>query len=410
MMTSKVYPVGGARAWFVWGLTTVFVVFLFNLQTGYEIINNDLKTDIGLTVAQIGLIAAIYTWVFAVAQLFSGSILDKLGIHKVLPFAVLTVTAGAFLLANAENFEMVILSQVVLAIGASFGFVGAGYAGGVWFGFAKFGFMFGLVQTVVSLGSLFGGEVINLAMNSYDWRTIINAIGVFGFFLVIISFVYLKDREPVSSKNEDGFFKSVFEKIIDVAKNPQIWLSALIGAVLFGSLLSLAVVWGAKIIQANGIEESTANKLALLIWLGLAIGSAFANKFSDILKSRKKTVILSAICFVILFIAFLYIPLTETLAGTFMFLLGLLNGGHMISFTMAGELVTEDKVGTSSAITNGIMFLVGGVFISIPGGRLIEGTNTVENFQFAMLPVLITIVVIILVNIIFLKETFKSSQ
>ena len=80
MKDSKVFPQGGARAWFVWGLATLFVVFLFNLQTGYEIINNDLKTDIGLTVAQIGLIAAIYTWVFALAQLFAGSILDKLGV------------------------------------------------------------------------------------------------------------------------------------------------------------------------------------------------------------------------------------------------------------------------------------------------------------------------------------------
>lgn len=411
MKDVKIYPEGGARAWFVWGLATLFVVFLFNLQTGYEVINNDLKRDIGLSVSQIGLIAAIYTWVFALAQLFSGSILDKLGIHKVLPFAILTVTAGAFLLANAENFEMVILSQIVLAIGASFGFVGAGYVGGVWFGFAKFGFMFGLVQTVVSLGSLFGGEALNYAIASFDWRTIINAIGGFGLFLVVIAFLYLKDREPLAPSNsEDNFFKSVFRKISDVAKNPQIWFSALIGAVLFGTLLSLAVVWGSKIIQANGIEESTANKLALLIWLGLAVGAAVANKFSDFLKSRKRTIILSAICFIIVFIAFLYIPLTATLAGVLMFLLGFLNGGHMISFTMAGELVSEDKVGTASAITNGIMFLIGGVFISIPGGRLIDGVNTVENFQFAMIPVLITIVAVIILNVIFLKETYKPKE
>ena len=411
MKDSKTFPEGGARAWFVWALATIFVVFLFNLQTGYEIINNDLKTDIGLTVAQIGLIAAIYTWVFALAQLFAGSILDKLGIHKVLPFAILTVTVGAFLLANAENYEMVILSQTVLAIGASFGFVGAGFVGGTWFGFAKFGFMFGLVQTVASLGSLAGGEALNLAMNSYDWRTIINAIGVFGIALVIVSFVYLRDREPVKTSNSDeNFFKSVITKIIGVAKNPQIWLSALIGAALFGSLLSLAVVWGSKIIQANGIDEDTANKIAMLIWLGLAVGAAVANTFSDKLKSRKKAVLISAIAFAITFIALLYLPLTATLAGILMFLLGFLNGGHMLSFTMAGELVTEDKVGTSSAITNGIMFLIGGVFISVPGGRLTEGINTPENFQFAMMPVMIAIVVIIILNALFLKETFKPKQ
>jgi len=409
MKNLKTFPEGGSRAWFVWGLATLFVVFLFNLQTGYQIINNDLKKDIGLTVQQIGLIAAVYTWVFAIVQLFAGSILDKLGVHKVLPFAILTVTVGAFLLANAENFEMVILSQTVLAIGASFGFVGAGFVGGTWFGFAKFGFMFGLAEAVASLGSLAGGEALNFAMNFYDWRTIINAIGIFGVVLVVIAFIYLRDREPVKTSNNDGyFFNSVVTKIIGVAKNPQIWLSALIGAALFGSLLSLSIVWGSKIIQSNGIDEDTANKIAMLIWLGLAVGAALANTFSNKLKSRKKAVLISAIAFAIVFIALLYLPLTVTLAGVLMFLLGFFSGGHMLSFTMAGELVSEDKIGTSAAITNGFVFLIGGVFISVPGGRLTEGVNTPENFQFAMMPVLIAIGIIIILNTIFLKETFKS--
>ncbi|MBQ0787757.1 MAG: MFS transporter [Oceanihabitans sp.] len=409
MENSKTYPQGGTRAWVVWGLATLFVVFLFNLQTGYQIINHDLKQDIGLTIQQIGLIAAVYTWVFALAQLFSGSILDKLGVHKVLPIAILTVTAGAFLLANAENFTMVILSQIVLAIGASFGFVGAGFVGGKWFGLAKFGFMFGLVQTISSLGSLVGGDALSWAMKSFDWRTIINVIGVFGIVLVIVAFIFIKNREPVKkSNNNENFFKSVVLKIFTVAKNPQIWLSALIGAALFGSLLCLSVVWGTKIIQANGIDETTANKLTLLIWLGLAVGAALADKFSNKIHSRKKAIIGLAIGFTLLFIGLLYLPLSPVLAGIIMFLLGFFNGGHMISFTMSGEMVSPDDIGTSSAITNGTMFLFGGFFIDIPGKILVEGTNTITNFQHAMLPILITIIVIIIVNMIFLKETWQS--
>lgn len=76
MRESKIFPEGGSRVCSVWGLAALFVVFLFNLQTGYEVINNDLKADLGLTIKQIGLIAAIFTWVFALVQLFSDSILD----------------------------------------------------------------------------------------------------------------------------------------------------------------------------------------------------------------------------------------------------------------------------------------------------------------------------------------------
>jgi sugar phosphate permease len=73
----------------------------------------------------------------------------------------------------------------------------------------------------------------------------------------------------------------------------------------------------------------------MLIWLGLVVGSAVANTFSDKLKSRKKPILISAITFTIFFAVFLYFPLTSGLAGVLMFVLGFLNRGHMLSFTMA---------------------------------------------------------------------------
>jgi hypothetical protein len=52
------------------------------------------------------------------------------------------VTIGIFVFANANSFTMLLLSQVIVAIGSCTGFVGAGYVGGKWFGMAKFSFMF----------------------------------------------------------------------------------------------------------------------------------------------------------------------------------------------------------------------------------------------------------------------------
>ena len=48
-----------------------------------------------------------------------------------------------------------LLSQLIIAVGACSGFVGAGYIGGQWFGMAKFSFMFGLVQFAASFFSAF---------------------------------------------------------------------------------------------------------------------------------------------------------------------------------------------------------------------------------------------------------------
>lgn len=70
---NKTYELGGARAWTVWTIAVIFVVWLFNVQTGYAIVNNSVAKTLNLNIEQVGLIAGV----FAVAQLFSGALLDN---------------------------------------------------------------------------------------------------------------------------------------------------------------------------------------------------------------------------------------------------------------------------------------------------------------------------------------------
>ena len=94
-----------------------------------------------ISVTEIGRIATTYTWAFAVFQLFSGALLDRLGSRLIIPPAIALVTLGISMFANASAYQTFLAAQVVLALGACGGFVGAGYIGGQWFGMAKFSFM-----------------------------------------------------------------------------------------------------------------------------------------------------------------------------------------------------------------------------------------------------------------------------
>ena len=78
-MQSNAPVLGGARAWVVWAIAVTFVVYYFSFQTGYSIVNANVQQDVGLSVAQVGLIAALYTWVFAICQFLSGALLDRIG-------------------------------------------------------------------------------------------------------------------------------------------------------------------------------------------------------------------------------------------------------------------------------------------------------------------------------------------
>lgn len=80
----------------VWSIAVSFVLLVFALQTGYAITNVYVADDLGLTLVQVGVIGSIYTWVFAIAQFASGSVLDRIGARRVLPVAASLMTLGAF--------------------------------------------------------------------------------------------------------------------------------------------------------------------------------------------------------------------------------------------------------------------------------------------------------------------------
>jgi MFS family permease len=363
---------GGARAWSVWALAVAFVIYLFGFQTGYSIVNPSVQKDIGLTVTQVGLIAATYTWSFAVFQLFSGALLDRLGANKVLPPAIAIVTAGVFLFAHAGSVETIIAAQLVLALGACAGFVGAGYVGGQWFGMAKFSLMFGLVQCLASLFSAFGQNLMGVALKSLEWRELFNWIGAAGIVLCILSALFVRNPAPVAGtglgQGLGRFAGDVLSDILQVAKVRRVWIAAVYGAFVFGALLANGVVWAPKLMQVRGLPHDTANLAASVLWLGLAAGCVVIPWWSDAIRRRKLPTVVGIVLQLGALLALLYAPQLGTpVLMALWFVFGFGAAAHMLAFSSAGDIVQPAQIGTAAAIINGTMFLVSGILIARPG-------------------------------------------
>lgn len=408
---------GGPMAWLVWAIAVAFVVYYFSFQTGYEIVNAAVQKDLGLSIAQVGIIAAIYTWVFALCQFMSGPLLDRLGARTVLLPAILLVTSGIFVFANARNFEMLLLSQALIAIGACPGFVGAGYVGGMWFGWAKFSFMFGLVQFAASLFSAFNQNLLSWSLTIFPWYQLFNVVGIFGLVLLLVAALYLRDPAPVEIRTGQSFgtfLSGVGQSLLNVARLPHVWMASAFGALCFGAMLGLGVVWGPKLLMVRGFDAATANVAASFLWLGLAAGCFVAPWISDYLQ-RRKLPILIGIAIQILALALLLYTKPMTIGGDVLlcFLFGVGNSAHMLAFSTASDVVEPKYIGTSAAIVNGIMFILGGVMISRPGVRIGLGLETgiapgsLEIAQYAARPLLIGVCAAFVIALL-MRETYPA--
>jgi MFS family permease len=411
---------GGGKAWFVWCLVVTFVVYLFSFQTGYAIVSPKVQEELTLTGVQVSTIAAVYTWVFALFQFFGGALLDRLGSRKILPAAIALVMLGVFVFANAKSYEGLLVSQFVLAIGSCVGFVGAGYVGGQWFGMAKFSFMFGLVQLMAALTSAFTQNLIDFSLQHVGWRELFNGVGVFGIVLFVLGVIFIRNPKPMDVAADGGgigsFFTSVLSGMAQVARIGHIWLASLNGAAAFGVMLALGVVWGPKLLMVRGVEPSTANFGASMLWLGLAAGCLVVPRWSDAIQRRKLPIILGTAVQLVALAALLYLPSMGTgLAMSLCFVFGFANAAHMLAFSTAADVVAPNQIGTSAAIVNGLMFIVGGALIARPGvlgSRAIERgieVGTLELAQIAGRPLTIALAVALVIALI-MKETYPKSK
>lgn len=422
---------GGVKAWLSWALGVSFVVMVFALQTGYAVTNVYVAYSLSLTLAQVGIVGSVYTWVFAVSQFASGSILDNFGV-RALPVACLIVACGAFGFANAPNIQILLASQVLIAVGASFGFIGAGFVGGIWFKPLKYGLMFSLVQFVASGSAVIAQQALNYLILDISWGALINTLAAITLLLSFILFLFLRDpkkaRKPSAEEKTWPGIKEFFEKIIhninEVAGVKDSWINCLIGAATFGTMLALGVVWGPRLLMSMGLSQSEANIATSMSWLGLAFGSPIFAYLSDRLKSRKKPMFTACLFQLLIIVILMSFESFGFLLSMFLFFLwGLAAGGSMIPFSIAADLVKPTLIGTSAALVNATQFIVAGVLMAIPG-KVLSGdglvarmasdaigntTATFENFRLALIIYPLSLI-LALALFMFLSETYPSEE
>jgi MFS family permease len=340
-----------------------------------------------------------------------------MGARRVLLPAIVLVTVGIFAFANSHSFGMLLLSQACIAFGACTGFVGAGYVGGTWFGWAKFSFMFGLVQFSASLFSAFNQNLLSWALSVTAWRPLFNYVAGSGVVLFVVALLWLRDARPVIASSTQGFgsfLVDVFHSLAKVSRVPHVWVAAAFGALCFGVMLALGVAWAPKIMAIRGMGPEAANLASSLLWLGLAVGCFIAPSISDRLRRRKLPTLVGIAIQILSLALLLYLPSMGTgLDMLLCFTFGLGNAAHMLAFSTAADVVEPQNIGTSAAIVNGIMFILGGIMISRPGLRVGAGLElgvrpgSPELAQFAARPLMIGVCLAFVIALL-MRETYPK--
>lgn len=355
-----------AKAWFVWLISNLIVIFS-NMQIIYTFISVDLEKELGLKIAQVALANSVYNWTFAISQFFSGAMFNTFSSKKIYSFSLSTMVLGFLVLINSDNFFHLILSQVLIAIGASFGFVGAAHVSSTCFPIAQFGLMFSLVQTISSLSAL----VIQMLFSSFlaesiYWKNLIVCIILLGVSIFVLMFFY---PEALPEKSLEKYaikssIKTVICSVVTVLKLKDIWITSIVGAITFGTFLALNTLWAPRLLSNSEFDTTELGIATAVLWLGLAVGAPIADRISNLFKNRKHVISAFALLQGVSIIILLCSHLTINIVHFCMLMFGFFAGGHMLNFTVGSEIVERKHISTSSSVINGFMFIVGGIIAS----------------------------------------------
>ena len=154
----------------------------------------EMRQAFGLTLGQMGLVLAAFTWAYAIGQIPVGWLGDRFGPKRVLSVLIAWTSTSAILTGAALGLNSLFAARFLLGIGESGAFPVASRGMQLWFAPSERG----RIQGVTHFFSRFAVAITPLTAGSllvaYGWRMMFYVFGAIGFAWVALFFWFYRER------------------------------------------------------------------------------------------------------------------------------------------------------------------------------------------------------------------------
>jgi sugar phosphate permease len=163
-----------------------------------SIANPLIREELGLSIADMGLLLSAFLWAYAFSQLPGGALVDRVGPHRLLSAGLglwsLAQTAAGFV----GSFWQFSIARVFLGIGEAPMFSSAVRVVRDWFNVRDRGLPTGIWNCTSSLGPAIAPPLLTALMLAFGWRWMFAIMGVVG--LIVAAAWYFLYCDPTEAK------------------------------------------------------------------------------------------------------------------------------------------------------------------------------------------------------------------
>jgi MFS family permease len=403
--------------WIVWGLAAVFYFYENLLQVSLDVMAPELMRTFKANATELGNLGGYYFWIYAIMQIPIGVLLDRFGARRLLTIAAGICMLGCLVFGTATKLNYAEVGRLLVGFGSAFAAVSCFSLIAHWFPTRRFALVTGLSVAIAMLGAIGGHVPLALLVKACGWRNSMLFLCAVGGILTFFIWYIVRDQ-PAQLVNTKTAVEqtSLLHGLKVTTRNPQAWLIACYGGLMYAPTIILGSLWGVTfLINQYHLTAIDAGKLISIFFMGWALGSPLFGWFSDYIGKRRLVLFIGSIGALLTTLSIIYVmQLSLIELGCLLFMFGIFSSGFFPAFSVMREISPSNVSGSALGFMNCLNMIGGALGQPLVGwlldkhwaGQLEAGTRvySVANFQSALviIPIGITLSLLIL---FFIRET-----
>jgi len=346
--------------WLMWGLVALLYLLGFFQRMAPAVMVSELMRDFAITGALMGNLSATYFYSYALMQIPSGLLADRIGPRRLATYACLIFAIGQLLFAWAPTLTLAYLGRLLIGASVAVAFVTCMKLAGHWFPTTMFATVTGVSLVFGNIGGVLARVPLAEAVATVGWRSAMAASGVLTVLVAATIWLVVRD-DPSEYRYRSHAHASAMKNaglpamaaLRSVVCRPATWLLFFAGGFSTAPVLVFAGLWGVPYLtQVHGLGRSEAATMTSVMLIAWAIGGPSLGALSDRLRLRRLPYLLAVLVTTSLWAIFLWGDLSVTMLYPLLAMLGFFSGAVIIGFAFAREVNHPGAAGATGGVVN----------------------------------------------------------
>lgn len=357
MSTAPVaYPLGGRRAWFVWGAALLVYVLAVFHRASLGVAGVLAAERFHITSAQLAAFTMVQLLVYAAMQVPVGAMLDRFGSRALLTTGLAMMTLAQAGFAFAHTFGAGVLARVFVGMGDAMVFVSVLRLVALWFPPARSAMVTQATGWAGQVGSILAAGPLSAALHTYGWqRSFLIASGS-GVVVAIVMLLVVRDTPYLDPNRTKLRMRAVGRALRSAWRTPGTQLGLWCHFTAQFSATVFAMIWGFPYLTVGlGMSSAEASALLTLMVITGIMVSPFIGGFTVRFPYSRSTLVLGLVLVIVATWTVVLLwpgrPPTPLIV-----LLGIMMSiggpGSMVGFDLARTFNPPDRIGSATGIVN----------------------------------------------------------